>query len=76
MIEMFYEFCPEFTNIEKYPSLITSHIAEGPGGFIEAVRYIRNNLQTIIPDDKTFGMTLTKQENTKTLIYQLMLSNG
>ena len=65
MIEMFYEFCPEFASIEKYPSLITAHIAEGPGGFIEAVRHIR--AQNTIPpnDDKTFGMTLTRNEKAK-----------
>ena len=65
MIEMFYEFCPEFASVENYPSLITAHIAEGPGGFIEAVRYIR--AQNTIPpnDDKTFGMTLTRNEKAK-----------
>jgi 23S rRNA U2552 (ribose-2'-O)-methylase RlmE/FtsJ len=31
----------------------TFHLAEGPGGFIEAIATIRNN-----PDDKYYGMTL------------------
>ena len=40
--------------------LISVHIAEGPGGFIEAVRYLRNinNYRC----DLAFGMTLIKYE--------------
>ena len=33
--------------------IITTHLAEGPGGFMEAILQIRNN-----PEDKIFGMTL------------------
>ena len=40
------------------PSLLTGHIAEGPGGFIEAIRYIRNHNK----DDLAFGMTLIKYD--------------
>ena len=36
------------------PLLISVHIAEGPGGFIEAVRFVRKGKY----DDHAFGMTL------------------
>lgn len=81
MIEMIYEFCPNIINQnqnqnqthtsletehEHISKLISVHIAEGPGGFIEAVRYVRrikrdkpisyvNNTS-----DRAFGMTLVK----------------
>ena len=42
------------------PSLISGHIAEGPGGFIEAIRYIRK--QNNHNDDLAFGMTLIKYD--------------
>jgi 23S rRNA U2552 (ribose-2'-O)-methylase RlmE/FtsJ len=35
------------------------HLAEGPGGFIEATTYLRTN-----PDDKYYGMTLIEDKNT------------
>ena len=35
----------------------TFHFAEGPGGFIEAISYIREN-----PNDKYYGMTLLDQD--------------
>ena len=38
------------------------HFAEGPGGFIEAIAYHRNNKK-----DKYFGMTLTDENNTTTI---------
>lgn len=36
----------------------TFHLAEGPGGFIEAISYIRNN-----KNDKYYGMTLINDNN-------------
>ena len=54
MIEMIYEFCPNILQTKE--AIITTHIAEGPGGFIEAVRYVRKE-QT---NDIAFGMTLVK----------------
>ena len=42
----------------KPPQLISGHIAEGPGGFIEAIRYIRKHNK----DDLAFGMTLIKYD--------------
>lgn len=41
-------------------SLITAHLAEGPGGFIEALRYMRSNTL----NDKLFGMTLIDKKKT------------
>jgi len=38
----------------NFPSKMNSfHLAEGPGGFIEALQYVRNN-----PNDTYYGMTL------------------
>jgi 23S rRNA U2552 (ribose-2'-O)-methylase RlmE/FtsJ len=37
----------------------TFHLAEGPGGFIEAIAYLRNN-----PNDIYYGMTLLEEHNT------------
>ena len=48
MIEMMKTF-----NINFDHAINTFHLAEGPGGFIEAINYIRKN-----PDDKYVGMTL------------------
>ena len=70
MIEMIYEFFPEITTTNTTPntttnttnntttkSIITLHIAEGPGGFIEATRYIRNiNIRR--NNDIAFAITL------------------
>ena len=36
----------------------TFHLAEGPGGFIEATTYLRNN-----PNDLYYGMTLLEEKN-------------
>ena len=49
------EICHEFFNniISLSEPIITTHLAEGPGGFMEAILQIRNN-----PEDKIFGMTL------------------
>jgi 23S rRNA U2552 (ribose-2'-O)-methylase RlmE/FtsJ len=58
MIEIIYEFIP---NIFIYERTINSlHIAEGPGGFIEATRYLRqlNPDYNISNNDKAFGITL------------------
>lgn len=62
MIEMITDFIP---NIYSGENIINSlHIAEGPGGFIEATRYIRNNIggnnvsSNNISNDRAFGITL------------------
>lgn len=64
MIEIINEFIP---NICDGENIINSlHIAEGPGGFIEATRYTRNRMQMQtgvgvgvgISNDKAFGITL------------------
>jgi 23S rRNA U2552 (ribose-2'-O)-methylase RlmE/FtsJ len=48
MIEILNNFNFSFNkDIESF------HLAEGPGGFIEALQYVRNN-----PNDKYYGMTL------------------
>ena len=53
MIEMIYtfNFLNEKTNIKSF------HLAEGPGGFIEAFNYKRNN-----KFDKYYGMTLISED--------------
>ena len=56
MIEMIYEF-----NLCSNPNPINiSNLAEGPGGFIEALAYLRQN-----PSDKYHGMTLIDKKNNK-----------
>ena len=54
------EICNTFDLLEKYndKNIITFHLAEGPGGFIEATNYIRKN-----EDDKYFAITLIDEEN-------------
>lgn len=42
----------------KYKNMKTFHIAEGPGGFIEAFSYLRNN-----KDDIYYGTTLIDETN-------------
>jgi hypothetical protein len=49
-------------NLPEYlpnDSIKSYHIAEGPGGFIEALVYARNNI-----NDKYYGITLINKENT------------
>jgi len=63
MIEIIYDFIPEIYD-ESYShshnAITTLHIAEGPGGFIEASRYIRKkeSKTNIFQQDKVFGITL------------------
>jgi len=58
MIELLYSF--DLVNDAQAPvaSLRSFHLAEGPGGFIEALVKYRNN-----PDDVYVGMTLQDQHN-------------
>ena len=71
MIEIIYEFVPHIiennvvnnganngVNKMGTKSIITAHIAEGPGGFIEAIRYVRKGN----PNDLAYGMTLVKYD--------------
>lgn len=60
MIEIIYEFIHELYDTESHDMINTLHIAEGPGGFIEASRYIRKKECTsdIYQYDKVFGITL------------------
>ena len=67
MIEIIYEFVPHIiennganngANKMGTKSIITTHIAEGPGGFIEAIRYVRKGN----PNDLAYGMTLVKYD--------------
>lgn len=65
MIEMIYEFCPDIIELKTF--IMSVHIAEGPGGFIEATRYLRNKNQANQANqgqenDCAFGMTLVKYE--------------
>jgi len=58
MIEILYvfELIPEtieHTQSHESIPIQTFHLAEGPGGFIEAIATLRNN-----PEDKYYGMTL------------------
>ena len=46
---------------DKKQKFISVHIAEGPGGFIEAVRYVRKGNKT----DLAYGMTLVKYDKTE-----------
>ena len=56
LIEIYQTFksIPIFVN----ESIKTYHLAEGPGGFIEATAYIRNN-----ENDKYYGITLIDKSN-------------
>lgn len=54
MIEMINEFA---TGLMESNMLVSLHIAEGPGGFIEATRYIRQ-LKGFHSNDIAFGITL------------------
>lgn len=58
MIEMVNEFIPEIIKIDK--KIITVHLAEGPGGFIEALCYLRKKYyyNSKYSKDSVYGMTL------------------
>lgn len=49
-----------FDLVKTFPSdkMKSFHLAEGPGGFIEALSHVRNN-----PDDVYVGMTLISEDN-------------
>lgn len=54
----FIEICNTFKLLpDKNKSLNSFHLAEGPGGFIEAIIYLHNN-----PDNKYIGMTLQSKD--------------
>jgi 23S rRNA U2552 (ribose-2'-O)-methylase RlmE/FtsJ len=57
MIEMIYEFAPILLELDL-EKLVSLHIAEGPGGFIEATRYLRSLFYSTIENDICFGITL------------------
>jgi 23S rRNA U2552 (ribose-2'-O)-methylase RlmE/FtsJ len=44
--------------LKNKPSIKSFHLAEGPGGFVEATYYLRNN-----KDDLYYGMTLIDENN-------------
>ena len=46
-------------NLSKDGAINTFHLAEGPGGFIEATAFYRNNIK-----DTYYGITLVDEENT------------
>lgn len=54
------EICNTFKLLDHLPSsgINTFHLAEGPGGFIEAIIHMRQN-----PNDKCYGMTLIDDNN-------------
>ena len=52
------EIAQLFSIFENYTNIQTFHLAEGPGGFIEALIYIRKN-----PKDKYYGMTLISENS-------------
>ena len=45
-------------NFTSSTKMNTFHLAEGPGGFIEAISYLRNN-----DNDSYYGMTLVSEDN-------------
>ena len=52
------EICENFNCLSDIALPLTSfHLAEGPGGFIEALIYLRNNI-----DDNYYGMTLQSSD--------------
>ena len=57
MIEIIYEFLPGLLTDYTKTNIYSLHIAEGPGGFIEATRYLRT-LNTNVNGDKAFAITL------------------
>lgn len=53
------ELCHSLSLLENLPVVCNSfHLAEGPGGFIEAIAYMRKN-----PQDNYYGMTLIDTTN-------------
>ena len=56
----FVEIVNKYKLVENYKetNIKTFHLAEGPGGFIQAISYIRKN-----KDDKYYGMTLLNDQN-------------
>ena len=54
------EICNTFKLLDELPSsgINSFHLAEGPGGFIEAIIHMRQN-----PNDKCYGMTLIDDNN-------------
>jgi 23S rRNA U2552 (ribose-2'-O)-methylase RlmE/FtsJ len=53
------EIVNTFNLVKEFPNNINSyHLAEGPGGFIEAISYIRMNMR-----DNYYGMTLIDESN-------------
>jgi len=68
MIEIIHEFCPHIV-MQDLEKIVSVHIAEGPGGFIEAIRYVRNGCGEggggafkLHKEDLAFGMTLVKYD--------------
>ena len=53
----FIEINKQFNLLNCLENICTFHLAEGPGGFIEAVSKLRNN-----PDDIYYGITLLKNQ--------------
>ena len=52
------EIYKHFNILNNYTSLKSFHLAEGPGGFIEATAYMRSN-----PLDTYYGITLTNEND-------------
>ncbi len=53
------EICKSFNLLQDNPNFLSSfHLAEGPGGFIEAIAHLRNNA-----NDTYYGMTLIDTNN-------------
>ena len=52
------EIVNSFNLIDEKVPITSFHLAEGPGGFIEATAHLRNN-----PDDVYYGMTLIDKSN-------------
>jgi 23S rRNA U2552 (ribose-2'-O)-methylase RlmE/FtsJ len=81
MVEMIHEFYPtiitkntETDTNQTVTPIKTIHLAEGPGGFIEATRYVRNNNK----NDRLYGMTLIDSNNSVPCWHQskVFLSNN
>jgi 23S rRNA U2552 (ribose-2'-O)-methylase RlmE/FtsJ len=59
MIELY----ATFFNSSFEPTRMTSfHLAEGPGGFIEALVHLRSRQLSVLQDDVHYGMTLLNQD--------------